>query len=116
LAVEVDWTRIGWSSLDKLDVIGSIDGLITSDVNEWSDASAYRLGLEEGIVMGGRDDYHQLAGKRHRSRPEKTQSHNYCKQFFHFFSPFMVMFLCFENFRLADIDREFHKIMTMSIF
>lgn len=45
LAVEFDWTRIGWSSFDKLDVIGSMDGLITSDVNDWSDANAYRLGL-----------------------------------------------------------------------
>lgn len=45
LAVELDWTRTGWSSFDKLEVIGSMDGLIARDVNDWSDANAYRLGL-----------------------------------------------------------------------
>lgn len=49
LAVELDWTRIGWSSFDTLDVVGSADGLITSDVNDWSDANAYRLGVTYDI-------------------------------------------------------------------
>ena len=45
LAVEFDWTRIGWSEFDRLDVFGSTDGLIASDVNKWNDANAYRFGL-----------------------------------------------------------------------
>lgn len=49
LAVEFDWTRMGWSELDQLEVIGSVDGLITSDVNKWKDTNAYRLGLTYDI-------------------------------------------------------------------
>ncbi len=49
LAVEIDWTRIGWSSFDKLDVKGSLDGLISSDANDWSDTNAYRLGVSYDI-------------------------------------------------------------------
>jgi len=45
LAVELDWTRTGWSEFDRIDVVGASDGLITSDVDNWKDASAYRLGL-----------------------------------------------------------------------
>jgi len=45
LAVEIDWTRVGWSEFDKLDVLGAKTGLINSDANEWNDANAYRVGL-----------------------------------------------------------------------
>jgi long-chain fatty acid transport protein len=45
LAVEVDWTRTGWSEFESLDVIGTQDGLITSESNAWKDANAYRFGL-----------------------------------------------------------------------
>jgi long-chain fatty acid transport protein len=49
LAVEFDWTRIGWSEFDKLDVIGVTDGLISSDANNWKDSNAYRFGLTYAI-------------------------------------------------------------------
>jgi len=46
LAVEFDWTRTGWSSFDEIKVKGDLNGAILSrDVNDWSDANAYRLGL-----------------------------------------------------------------------
>lgn len=46
LAVELDWTRNGWSSFDKIEVKGDLDGsTILRDQNEWDDANAYRLGL-----------------------------------------------------------------------
>ena len=45
LAVELDWTRIGWSEFDEIQVVGSEDGVLISDVNDWKDANAYRLGL-----------------------------------------------------------------------
>ncbi|MFY9975802.1 MAG: porin [Chromatiaceae bacterium] len=46
LAVELDWTRTGWSEFDRLEVTGDSTGaLIFSDVNDWEDANAYRLGL-----------------------------------------------------------------------
>lgn len=46
LAAELDWTRTGWSDFDRLDVKGTSTGsLISSDVNDWEDANAYRLGV-----------------------------------------------------------------------
>ncbi len=46
LAVELDWTRTGWSNFDTLEVKGDNTGtLIFADTNDWSDANAYRLGL-----------------------------------------------------------------------
>lgn len=45
LAVEVDWTRMGWSEFNKLDVVGAGAGLISSDEHAWRDANAYRFGL-----------------------------------------------------------------------
>jgi long-chain fatty acid transport protein len=45
-AMELDWTRTGWSEFDQLEVKGSSSGtLIFADVNDWQDANAYRLGL-----------------------------------------------------------------------
>lgn len=49
LAVEFDWTRIGWSRFDKLEVEGSMSGLIRREVNDWSDANAYRFGVSYDI-------------------------------------------------------------------
>ena len=49
LAVELDWTRIGWSEFEKTEIIGSQDGLLISDVHEWKDANAYRLGVTYDI-------------------------------------------------------------------
>lgn len=46
LAVEVDWTRTGWSSFSKLEVKGKRTGdLIFTDTNDWNDSNAYRIGL-----------------------------------------------------------------------
>jgi long-chain fatty acid transport protein len=49
LAVELDLTRIGWSEFEKIDVVGGKDGLITSEVSDWNDANAYRLGVTYDI-------------------------------------------------------------------
>lgn len=46
LAAELDWTRTGWGDFDRLEVKGTSTGtLIFSDVNDWEDSNAYRLGL-----------------------------------------------------------------------
>ncbi len=46
LAVELDWTRTGWSEFERLEVVGGSSGaLIFADVNDWEDSNAYRLGL-----------------------------------------------------------------------
>lgn len=46
LAVELDWTRTGWSEFDKIRIVGQSTGaVIQEDENGWSDANAYRLGL-----------------------------------------------------------------------
>ncbi len=46
LAVELDWTRTGWSRFATLEVKGDNTGdLIFADTNDWSNANAYRLGL-----------------------------------------------------------------------
>ncbi len=46
LAAEFDWTRMGWSEFDTLEVKGKQTGdMIFADTNAWSDANAYRLGL-----------------------------------------------------------------------
>lgn len=46
LAVEFDWTRTGWSGFKRLEVVGRATGTpVSTDVNDWDDANAYRLGL-----------------------------------------------------------------------
>jgi len=45
LAAEFDWTRMGWSEFEKLAVVGTGTGLISSDEQAWKDANAYRIGL-----------------------------------------------------------------------
>ena len=46
LAVEIDWTRNGWSSFDQIRVTGDRDGaILLEDRNDWEDANAYRLGI-----------------------------------------------------------------------
>lgn len=46
LAVELDWTRTGWSSFERIKVTGDLTGAtLLEDVNDWQDASAYRFGL-----------------------------------------------------------------------
>jgi long-chain fatty acid transport protein len=52
LAVELDWTRTGWSQFDELVIKSSATGqpLLRPDVNDWNDANAYRLGLTYGLL------------------------------------------------------------------
>jgi long-chain fatty acid transport protein len=46
LAVEVDWTRVGWSQFDKIEVKTKSGGTIVfTDTNAWEDADAIRVGL-----------------------------------------------------------------------
>lgn len=46
LAVELDWTRTGWSEFESIEIETKSGGqLIQTDVNDWSDANAYRLGM-----------------------------------------------------------------------
>ena len=46
LAAEFDWSYTGWSRFNRLEVYGDRTGaLIFADANNWSNASAYRLGL-----------------------------------------------------------------------
>jgi long-chain fatty acid transport protein len=45
LAVELDYNRTGWSNFETLEVDGDDTGPIFSDVNDWDDANAYRLGV-----------------------------------------------------------------------
>jgi long-chain fatty acid transport protein len=46
LAVEFDWTRMGWSEFDRIKVESRGTGdILLEDKNQWKDASAYRLGL-----------------------------------------------------------------------
>lgn len=45
LAVEIDWTRTGWSEFSTLEVKGKNTGqVIFSDTNDWDDSNAYRIG------------------------------------------------------------------------
>lgn len=45
LAIELDWTRTGWSEFDTLAVKGERTGeVIFTDINDWEDSSAYRIG------------------------------------------------------------------------
>jgi long-chain fatty acid transport protein len=51
LAVEVDWTRMGWSSFKNIEVKGKETGtLIFSDTNDWSDSNAYRIGATYQVL------------------------------------------------------------------
>lgn len=46
LAVEVDWTRTGWSNFETIQVTGDLNGAILfEDRNDWEDANAYRVGI-----------------------------------------------------------------------
>ena len=51
LAVEVDWTRTGWSEFSKLEVKGKRTGqVIFTDTNDWSDSNAYRIGVTYQVL------------------------------------------------------------------
>jgi long-chain fatty acid transport protein len=50
LAVEVDWTRIGWSQFENIEVKTKSGGnVIFTDTNDWEDADAIRLGLTYAV-------------------------------------------------------------------
>jgi long-chain fatty acid transport protein len=45
-AVEIDWTRTGWSEFKEIKVTGDLSGAtLIDDQNRWEDANAYRLGI-----------------------------------------------------------------------
>ncbi len=45
LAVELDWTRTGWSEFEEIKVTGDLNGsTLIQDQNQWEDANAFRLG------------------------------------------------------------------------
>ena len=53
LAVEFDWTRTGWSEFERIEVKGRTTGrTLFSDINDWKDTNAYRLGLTYDILPG----------------------------------------------------------------
>jgi long-chain fatty acid transport protein len=50
LAVEVDWTRTGWSKFQDITVTGRSTGqVISKDIEDWEDTNAIRLGLTYDI-------------------------------------------------------------------
>lgn len=51
LALEVDWSRTGWSSFSSLVIKGDQTGaVILSDRNDWEDSNAYRIGASYQIL------------------------------------------------------------------
>jgi long-chain fatty acid transport protein len=51
LAVELDWSRTGWSRFDTLKIRRSTDGtLLETNTNKFDDTNAYRLGVSYGIL------------------------------------------------------------------
>lgn len=51
LAVELDWTRNGWSEFQEIKVVGDRDGTtLIEDQNQWDDANAFRLGVTYNLV------------------------------------------------------------------
>jgi long-chain fatty acid transport protein len=51
LAVEVDWTRTGWSEFDAIEVKSKATGAILSlNANKWDDANAYRIGMTYDVL------------------------------------------------------------------
>ncbi|WP_323696849.1 OmpP1/FadL family transporter [Thiorhodovibrio litoralis] len=46
LAIEFDWTRMGWSEFNRITVESRTSGqTLLEDQNQWEDSNAYRLGL-----------------------------------------------------------------------
>jgi long-chain fatty acid transport protein len=51
LAVEVDWTRMGWSEFQDIEVKTESGGqTVFTDVNDWEDADALRLGMTYDLM------------------------------------------------------------------
>ena len=51
LAVEIDWTRTGWSAFSTLEVKGTrTEETIFTDTNDWNDSNAYRLGVTYQVL------------------------------------------------------------------
>lgn len=50
LAVELDWSRTGWSRFDRLVVESSSGAVIKNDTSRWDDANAYRIGLTYRVL------------------------------------------------------------------
>jgi len=46
LAIELDWTRTGWSNFNQMELKSKATGTtMSTDTNEWEDSNAYRLSL-----------------------------------------------------------------------
>jgi long-chain fatty acid transport protein len=51
LAVELDWSRTGWSRFDTLKIKRSTDGaLLETNTNKFDDTNAYRIGLSYDVL------------------------------------------------------------------
>jgi long-chain fatty acid transport protein len=51
LAVELDWSRTGWSRFDTLEVKNASSGApIVTNTNEFDDSNAYRIGLSYDVL------------------------------------------------------------------
>ncbi len=51
VAVELDWTRTGWSEFEEIKVTGDIAGAtLINDQNQWDDANAIRLGATYNLT------------------------------------------------------------------
>lgn len=50
LAIELDWSRTGWSAFERLVVESSAGRQIKNDTNKWDDTNAYRLGLTYQVL------------------------------------------------------------------
>lgn len=54
LAVELDWTRTGWSAFEELVVRARNGALLKTDTNRWEDTDAWRVGVTYDVREGTR--------------------------------------------------------------
>lgn len=51
LAIELDWTRTGWSKFNQIELKSQATGTtMSTDTNEWKNSNAYRLGLTYDVL------------------------------------------------------------------
>jgi long-chain fatty acid transport protein len=51
LAVELDWTRTGWSEFEQISMRGDLSGApVFVDENNWEDVNAYRIGVTYDLL------------------------------------------------------------------
>jgi long-chain fatty acid transport protein len=54
LAMELDWTRTGWSAFEELVVKARNGAALKTDINRWENTNAWRLGLTYDLREGTR--------------------------------------------------------------